>query len=134
VTEQPAIAAVHVLLVDDHALLRDLMAQILRSQGFLVTTAESGEAAMRLLQDGLNPQVLLSDIRMPGQYNGVELARWARTRFPSMVILLQTAFTDIDTGDFHVLYKPFDPQMFLSAIQELLGSAPSGAADKDSGA
>ena len=64
-TEQPAIAAVHVLLVDDHALLRDLMAQILRSQGFLVTTAESGEAAMRLLQDGLNPQVLLSDIRMP---------------------------------------------------------------------
>jgi hypothetical protein len=33
-----------------------------------------------------------------------------------------------------VLYKPFDPQMFLSAIQELLGSAPSGAADKDSGA
>jgi len=127
----PGMAGVHVLLVDDHALLRDLMAQILGSQGFQVTTAESGEAAMRLLEGELNPQVLLSDIRMPGLYNGVELARWARARYPSLVILLQTAFTDIDTGDFRVLYKPFDPQMFLSAIQELLGVAATTAPAKD---
>jgi CheY-like chemotaxis protein len=124
-------AGIHVLLVDDHALLRDLMAQILGSQGFQVTVAESGEAAIQLLEGGLCPQVLLSDIRMPGRYNGVELARWARARYPSLVILLQTAFTDIDTGDFRVLYKPFDPQMFLSAIQELLGVAGSGSPDKD---
>ena len=127
-------AGIHVLLVDDHALLRDLMMRILASNGFRVTAAESGEAAIQLLEDGLSPQVLLSDIRMPGRYNGVELARWARKRYPSLVILLQTAFTDIDTGDFRVLYKPFDPQMFLSAIQELLGSAPSGVPDKGSGA
>jgi len=124
-------AAIHVLLVDDHALLRDLMAQILGSQGFEVTAAESGEAAIALFEGGLRPQVLLSDIRMPGRYNGVELARWARARYPSLVILLQTAFTDIDTGDFRVLYKPFDPQMFLSAIQELLGAAGTAAPDKD---
>jgi CheY-like chemotaxis protein len=124
---EPETGAVHVLLVDDHALLRELMAQILGSQGFRVTAAESGEEAMRLLQSGLNPQVLLSDIRMPGLYNGVELARWARMRYPSLVILLQTAFTDIDTGDFRVLYKPFDPQMFLSAIRELLGATSSPA-------
>jgi DNA-binding NtrC family response regulator len=86
---------------------------------------------MRLLEGELNPQVLLSDIRMPGLYNGVELARWARARYPSLVILLQTAFTDIDTGDFRVLYKPFDPQMFLSAIQELLGVAATTAPAKD---
>lgn len=127
-------AGIHVLLVDDHALLRDLMAQILGSQGFQVTVAESGEAAIQLLEGGLCPQVLLSDIRMPGRYNGVELARWARARYPSLVILLQTAFTDIDTGDFRVLYKPFDPQMFLSAIQELLSVAGSGAPDKDKNA
>jgi hypothetical protein len=48
--------------------------------------------------------------------------RWSRARYPALVILLQTAFTDIDTGDFRVLYKPFDPQMFLSAIRELLGT------------
>ena len=130
-TTGPGMAGVHILVVDDHALLRDLMAQILSSQGFQVTTAESGEAAIRLLESGLNPQVLLSDIRMPGLYNGVELARWARPRYPSLVILLQTAFTDIDTGDFRVLYKPFDPQMFLSAIQELLGSAGTGAPGND---
>jgi CheY-like chemotaxis protein len=125
------IEAAHVLLVEDHALLRELMAQILDSTGFKVTTAESGEAAMQLLEAGLNPQVLLSDIRMPGCYNGIELARWARARYPSLIILLQTAFTDIDTGDFRVLYKPFDPQMFLSAIQELLGSAATAASDKE---
>jgi CheY-like chemotaxis protein len=127
-------AGIHVLLVDDHALLRDLMAQILGAQGFQVTVAESGEAAIQLLEGGLCPQVLLSDIRMPGRYNGVELARWARARYPSLVILLQTAFTDIDTGDFRVLYKPFDPQMFLSAIQELLGVAGSGSPEKDKNA
>jgi CheY-like chemotaxis protein len=127
-------AGIHVLLVDDHALLRDLMAQILGAQGFQVTVAESGEAAIQSLEGGLCPQVLLSDIRMPGRYNGVELARWARARYPSLVILLQTAFTDIDTGDFRVLYKPFDPQMFLSAIQELLGVAGSGSPEKDKNA
>src|SRR5580692_11186518 len=116
--EEPRMAGTHILLVDDHTLLRDLMAQILGSQGFRVTAAESGEAAMQLLESGLAPQVLLSDIRMPGRFNGVELARWARARFPKLLILLQTAFTDIDTGDFRVLYKPFDPQMFLTAIQE----------------
>lgn len=130
-TSGPGMAGVHVLLVDDHSLLRDLMAQILGSQGFQVTAAESGEAAIGLLEGGLNPQVLLSDIRMPGRYNGVELACWARARYPSLVILLQTAFTDIDTGDFRVLYKPFDPQMFLSAIQELLGSAATAPRGKD---
>ena len=114
-------AGTHILLVDDHTLLRDLMAQILGSQGFRVTAAESAEAAMQLLESGLAPQVLLSDIRMPGRFNGVELARWARARYPKLLILLQTAFTDIDTGDFRVLYKPFDPQMFLAAIQELMG-------------
>lgn len=115
-------AGIHILLVDDHALLRDLMAQILGSQGFKVTTADCGEAAMQLLESGLAPHLLLSDIRMPGRFNGVELARWARARYPNLVILLQTAFTDIDTGDFRVLYKPFDPQMFLSAIRELLAA------------
>jgi CheY-like chemotaxis protein len=130
-TNGPGMAGIRVLLVDDHALLRDLMAQILSSQGFDVTAAESGEAAMHLLEGGLRPQVLLSDIRMPGRYNGVELARWARARYPSLVILLQTAFTDIDTGDFRVLYKPFDPQMFLSTIQELLGAARSAAPAQD---
>jgi two-component system, cell cycle sensor histidine kinase and response regulator CckA len=124
-------AGIHVLLVDDHALLRDLMMRILASNGFQVTAAESGEAAIQLLEDGLSPQVLLSDIRMPGRYNGVELARWARKRYPSLVILLQTAFTDIDTGDFRVLHKPFDPQLLLSAIQELTGVAGTAAPEKD---
>jgi two-component system cell cycle sensor histidine kinase/response regulator CckA len=108
----------HVLLVEDHAMLRGIMEQTLVAAGLQVTVAESGDQAAVLLAAGAPPDVLLSDIRMRGKLNGKDLARWAKQRYPSMVILLQTGFGDIDDSDFRVLRKPFGPDVLLDAIRD----------------
>jgi DNA-binding NtrC family response regulator len=113
-------SAIHILFVEDHAQLRDLQLEILSSQGFQVTAAASGDQAAALLEQGLQPDVLLSDIRMPGRLDGVALARWVRERYPEMVILLQTAFADADIGGFRVMLKPFDPDTILALLRQMI--------------
>ena len=99
-------------------MLRGIMEQTLMAAGIQVTVAESGDQAAALLAGGVRPDVLLSDIRMCGRMNGKDLARWAKQRYPSMVILLQTGFGDVDDSDFPVLRKPFGPDVLLDAIRD----------------
>jgi DNA-binding NtrC family response regulator len=113
-------AAIHVLLVEDHAMLRGILEQTLVAAGLRVTVAETGDQAAALLDSGTSPDVLLSDIRMRGRLNGQDLARWAKQRYPSMAILLQTGFGDVDAGDYRVLRKPCYPDVLLNAIWEVL--------------
>jgi DNA-binding NtrC family response regulator len=108
----------HVLLVEDHARLRHILGQMLTAMGLKVTAAESGDHAVRLLATGLSPDVLLSDIRMPGGLDGLGLARWVQAHNPSMVILLQTGFAEISTSEFRILRKPVAPEQLLAAIEE----------------
>ena len=115
----------HVLLVEDHALLRRMLEQVLTDAGLRVTVAETADQAMTIFEGGLRPDLLLSDIRMPGQLSGLDLARWTRQRHPSLAILLQTGFADLDTGELRVLRKPFAPDMLLAAVREsLAGCTP----------
>lgn len=99
-------------------MLRGIMEQTLMTAGFEVTVAVDGDQAAALLDGGAHPDVLLSDIRMHGRLNGQDLARWAKRRYPSMVILLQTGFGDIRDSDFRVLRKPFGPDVLLDAIRD----------------
>jgi len=99
-------------------MLRGIMEQALLTAGLEVTVAESGDQAAALLAGGACPDVLLSDIRMRGKLNGQDLARWAKERYPSLVILLQTGFGDVDHCEFPVLRKPFGPEVLLDAIRD----------------
>ena len=64
-----------VLIVDDEIEIRRLLSVQLKREGFRVYSAESGEKALELLQNGLHVDALVSDIRMPGGIDGVELIR-----------------------------------------------------------
>jgi CheY-like chemotaxis protein len=75
---------------------------------------------MTLLQGGLQIDILLSDIRMPGRLDGVQLAEWLRDARPSTVILLQTGFADINTGHFPLLRKPFMPTELIATLQSVV--------------
>jgi CheY-like chemotaxis protein len=74
-------APVRVLLVDDDAVSREVMALLLTVAGYEVDSAESGDAALRWLAEGTNslPGVVLTDVQMPG-ITGSELARRLRDR------------------------------------------------------
>ena len=105
------------LIVEDHAPLRELLARTLASAGLLVTVADSADEAMRVLGQGEPIDVLLSDIRMPGCLDGLELCRWVQRRYPTVNILLQTAYSQSGTGSFHYIQKPFSPEELIEALR-----------------
>jgi DNA-binding NtrC family response regulator len=85
-----------VLLVDDFAGIRELFAELLREAGYRVLEASNAGLAQQLAGEEAKIDILITDFRMPGM-NGVELARWFRSRFPlSQVLLVSGAGCELD--------------------------------------
>ncbi len=120
VAPAPTLAAVarHVLFVDDDLLLRDTVAPALEQAGFTVTLAASGDEAVALLQDGLRPDVVFSDIVMPGSTSGIDLARIVRERYAGTGIVLATGYSlkRIVLADVPVLSKPYELSAVIDAL------------------
>lgn len=113
-------APLRALIVEDHAPLRELLARTLSVAGITVSVADSADEAMRMLSLGGTIDVLLSDVRMPGCLDGLELCRWVHRRYPTVSILLQTAYSQAGTGDFRYIQKPFSPEELIAALRENL--------------
>ena len=113
-------AALHIFLVEDHAQVRKIIEMVLVQGGYRVTTAESGDQAREMLQGGLVADLLLSDIRMPGSMDGLQLADWVQEHRPAMAIILQTGFSDLKSCGFIVLQKPYPPEELFAAIERQL--------------
>lgn len=80
-----------ILMVEDDALLRTLIASALGDLGFAVVTAHDGVAALDIL--AAQPiDILFSDISMPNGVSGIELARRAAESHPDIRILLASGF------------------------------------------
>jgi DNA-binding NarL/FixJ family response regulator len=81
-----------VLLVDDHSLVREGLRQILDREPDITVVGEagSGEAAIELLE-GIQPNVVLLDVRMPGM-GGIEAARKISVGFPEVRVLMLSAY------------------------------------------
>jgi two-component system cell cycle sensor histidine kinase/response regulator CckA len=112
-----------VLLVDDEAPLRRLAERALRRAGHEVVVAEDAESALALLEDGLVPGQLVSDVAMPGM-DGVELAHAMRVRLPGLPVLLVSGYahSTVDAGlaehGFRFLSKPYGPAELVAAVGE----------------
>jgi CheY-like chemotaxis protein/anti-sigma regulatory factor (Ser/Thr protein kinase) len=109
--EPPRFTAAHagtVLVVDDEEYIRASIVDMLAELGFTVHEAATAEAAMRAIDAGLKPDILITDHLMPGM-TGVELARAARARQPGIRILIVSGFADAEGIDPSLprLTKPF---------------------------
>src|SRR5437868_4647173 len=80
-----------VLVVDDDAEQRRLLADVLHELGFGVELAPDAGVALALLEDGAHVDVLITDQRMPGM-TGIELTRELRRRHPEVRSVLLTAY------------------------------------------
>jgi len=101
------------LVVDDDAVVREALVEALVEAGYDVRAADDGARAVALLAERA-PDVVLSDVRMPGM-DGLELLALLRERAPDLPILLMTAFDDMPTvvaamreGATDFLVKPLD--------------------------
>ncbi|MBI5266656.1 MAG: response regulator [candidate division Zixibacteria bacterium] len=81
-----------ILIVDDDTMARKLIEKILVREGYRVLQADNGRAALELLEQ-TPVNIIVSDIRMPVM-NGYDLLKAVKERFPSIPVILITAFGD----------------------------------------
>jgi PAS domain S-box-containing protein len=127
----PGLSGVQVLVVDDEADARELLTRILENQGANVTTATSGDEALRLLEIA-QPEVIVCDIGMPGM-DGYQLLRKIRENEPKgkrLPALALTAFARAQdrkramlAGFQSHLAKPFDTAELVLVIAGLVDRA-----------
>ena len=126
-----------VLLVEDNEDLATTSEMMLRSAGLEVIRAANADAALAAISRAAPlPDVVLSDIAMPGSINGIGLAFELRRRLPELPVVLTTGYADqLDEaadGGFRVLPKPTAPEALLAELQSVLvngGTALASAAD-----
>src|SRR5437762_1826814 len=111
-----------ILIVDDEANARSALAELLREDGYVVDAAADGFKALPKLED-FRPDVLLTDLKMPGM-TGLELLTRARARDPHMVVLVATAYGEVDSavsamreGAADYLTKPIDVDRLSLVLQ-----------------
>lgn len=108
------------LLVDDEALVRMSTADMLTDMGYSVIEAGSAEEALRLLEGGLGPDLMVTDHLMSGM-NGTDLAQILRSDYPEIRILIISGYAEIDGIDpnFLRLTKPFTSADLATKLSEL---------------
>ncbi|MGD0674552.1 MAG: sigma-54 dependent transcriptional regulator [Polyangiaceae bacterium] len=124
-TTAKATGPIRVLVADDEASARSGLSALLRDEGFAVTLAEDGLQALDRVKETA-PDVLLTDLRMPG-LDGIELLRRARDIAPELIVVLVTAFADVETavramheGAEHYLTKPLQIEELVLVIRRAI--------------
>jgi PAS domain S-box-containing protein len=115
-----------VLVVEDSRDVADVTSALLEQLGYRVVRAENAAEALRHLQQGIEFDLLFSDIVMPGAMDGLGLAQVCREQFPDLPVLLTSGFSDAAQaadGYFDILRKPFELSALEHAIEQVLGKA-----------
>jgi two-component system cell cycle response regulator CpdR len=119
-------AAVRILLAEDDDSLRGFLARALERAGYEVVACRDGESAVEALDQTF--QVLLTDIVMPGM-DGIEVARIAAARQPSMRIMFITGFAAValSAGDrapagAKVLAKPVHLREIVAEVERMIAA------------
>jgi len=114
-----------VLLVDDDAPVRVMLARLLRTQGHDVLQADSAPAAYAILESQ-RPDLIISDIVMPGE-SGIDLRRHVLERWPDLPVILISGYSPEGPAEFAAhtpktifVQKPFAADQFLALVEQTL--------------
>ncbi|HEY0846717.1 MAG TPA: nitrogen regulation protein NR(I) [Noviherbaspirillum sp.] len=112
-------------IVDDDESIRWVLEKALARENLATKSFANARDAMEALQTSV-PQVLVSDIRMPGE-SGLELLQTVKAKYPGLPVIIITAFSDLDSavaafqgGAFEYLAKPFDVDKAVELIRRAL--------------
>jgi two-component system nitrogen regulation response regulator GlnG len=114
-----------VWIVDDDRSIRWVFEKALSREGISYNSFSSAREALDALSGGA-PQVLISDIRMPGQ-SGIELLQEVKEKHPAVPVIVMTAYSDLESavaafqgGAYEYLPKPFDVDQAVELIRRAL--------------
>lgn len=129
-----------VWIVDDDRSIRWVLEKTLSREGIPFKSFASATEAISLIEQGAEPpQVLMSDIRMPGQ-SGLELLQETKARYPTLPVIIMTAYSDLESavaafqgGAFEYLPKPFDVDQAVELIRRAIDESlhQSGAVEEE---
>lgn len=125
-----------ILVVDDECNFRNVMAHILKGEGYKVSLAEDGFAALRALETDIF-DVLITDIRMPNM-DGIELFNNVKMLYPQMPVIFITGSAypkaienNLNEGALYYFEKPVDLNLLKCTIKHVLETKDPEAEFKD---
>jgi CheY-like chemotaxis protein len=119
-------APISVLVVEDEVLISNLVADALSASGFVVHEVTTADEALRYIDSGADIDVLFTDVNLPGNMDGAELATRARELRPEMPIVYASGrfkLSDIAPLVSRSLFmaKPYDPADVCALLTRLTG-------------
>ncbi len=114
-----------ILVTDDNELIRETLQKALVDEGYEVSLAESGEACLKAVNSG-DIDLILLDMRLPDM-SGIDVLGSVRETNPEMIVIMMTAYGDIDSvkkalarGAFDFIHKPVKARAIASIIKMAL--------------
>ncbi|CRM33554.1 MULTISPECIES: ATP-binding protein [Pseudomonas] len=125
--ESPCTGQETILVVEDNEGVRLTVVELLKQSGYTVLTAEDGDQAMAKLQSGLQPELIFTDVVMPGRIKSIDLANWARAQVPPIPVLFTSGHTrdilssnHLLSADINLLSKPYSPDALTQRVRSVL--------------
>jgi CheY-like chemotaxis protein len=119
-----------VLLVEDEPLVRMVAADVLYEAGYRVLEAADADEALEILSVRPDVRVLVTDVKMPGEIDGIKLAHIVAKRWPQMSILVTSGHAQPGAGDLPggalFLEKPYYPSQLTGAVIVLATATSPG--------
>jgi CheY-like chemotaxis protein len=109
-----------ILVAEDEVLIRMAASDFLRYCGYRVLEAANATEALALFRAGEPIEVVFSDVNMPGEMNGFELAEWVHQQYPDVKVILTSGVMQAADPDTPLMQKPYDHDDLLARIKKLL--------------
>jgi CheY-like chemotaxis protein len=112
-----------ILVVEDDVMIRVLMADVLSDAGYCVVEAASGDEGLEILTSGQQIDLVVTDVRMPGEIDGVTLTGEAKRVFPGVPVMVVSGHLPPEAAARAdaFLCKPYVPSAFLDLVLKMIG-------------
>jgi two-component system cell cycle sensor histidine kinase/response regulator CckA len=125
-TSKPA--AKTIVLVEDDDLVRRLVSRVLGNEGYRVLDATSGEEGLEIIESGEDADLLLTDVTLPGEIDGLELGRRALKERSGLKLVCMSGYGEADmaadlahiAGKTAFVNKPFSPGELVETVKRAL--------------
>ena len=117
-----------VLVVEDNPEVQEVAGLLLNQLGYGVLHAQSAAAALELLASPKAVDLVFTDVVMPGELDGVALARHVKERYPDIAVLLTSGYAKtwhtFEAG-LPIVRKPYQLQTLARAVRDALDTRPT---------
>ncbi len=116
-----------ILVVEDEVLIRIDISEVLSSAGFEVIEASTADEAIRILESGISVSVVITDIRMPGEVDGLDLANYVKTHHSKTWVIVTSGnlpAAQLDPVFSVFISKPYTHDMIIMEIKKRLAQGP----------